>query len=130
MIDHMTLLCTDYRRSAAFYLKALAPLGYAITLALDDVTYPNLPSAFFTGFGVAGKPDFWLRPSQLVAPTHVAFRAVSRAVVDDFYREALAAGGTPNGKPGLRTEYHPSYYAAFVLDPDGNNVEAVCHEPA
>ncbi|HKA91358.1 MAG TPA: VOC family protein [Haliangiales bacterium] len=129
MIDHMTALVSDYTRSVKFYLQALKPLGYAMTLQLDDVTHPQLPFAFFAGLGVNGKADFWLRPSNVVVPTHVAFRAKSRAIVDAFYREALAAGGTSNGAPGLRPEYHPSYYAAFVLDPDGYNVEAVCHEP-
>jgi catechol 2,3-dioxygenase-like lactoylglutathione lyase family enzyme len=129
MIDHMTVLVSAYTRSIKFYLQALEPLGYAMTMQLDDVSYPQLPAAFFAGLGVAGKPDFWLRPNQVVVPTHVAFRAESRAVVDAFYREALAAGGTANGAPGLRTEYHANYYAAFVLDPDGYNIEAVCHQP-
>jgi catechol 2,3-dioxygenase-like lactoylglutathione lyase family enzyme len=129
MIDHMTILVSDYTRSARFYLQALKPLGYAMTMVLDDVTYPDLPSAVFAGLGVGGKPDLWLRPASVVVPTHVAFRAESRAVVDAFYREALAAGGTPNGEPGLRPEYHPHYYGAFVLDPDGYNIEAVCHQP-
>jgi catechol 2,3-dioxygenase-like lactoylglutathione lyase family enzyme len=130
MIDHMTVLVSDYTRSVKFYLQALKPLGYAMTMQLDDVSYPQLPAAFFAGLGVSGKPDLWLRPNQVVVPTHVAFRAESRAVVDAFYREALAAGGTGNGEPGLRPEYHASYYAAFVLDPDGYNIEAVCHTPA
>jgi catechol 2,3-dioxygenase-like lactoylglutathione lyase family enzyme len=129
MLDHMTILVKDYRRSVTFYLQALKPLGYAMTLELDDVTYPHLPSAFFAGLGVNRKADLWLRPSKIIAPTHVAFRAESRAIVDAFYREAIAAGGTANGAPGLRSEYDPNYYAAFVLDPDGYNVEAVCHEP-
>jgi len=130
MIDHMTILVTDYRRSVKFYLQALKPLGYAMTLELDDVTYPHLPSAFFAGLGADGKPDLWLRPSKIVAPTHVAFHALSRSIVDAFYREGLAAGGTSNGEPGLRPEYHAHYYAAFVLDPDGYNIEAVCRAPA
>src|SRR5688572_7263289 len=129
MIDHLTILVSDYRRSVKFYLQALKPLGYAMTLELDDVTYPHLPSAFFAGLGVDGKPDLWLRPTDKVSPTHVAFRAGTRAMVDDFFREAVAAGGTANGEPGLRTDYHPNYYAAFVLDPDGYNVEVVCHKP-
>ena len=129
MIDHMTILVSDYRRSIAFYLQALKPLGYAMTMELDDVSYPELPSAFFAGLGVNGKPDLWLRPSKNVSPTHVAFRADSRAVVDAFHREALVAGATSNGAPGLRPEYHPNYYAAFVLDFDGYNIEAVCHQP-
>src|SRR5262245_38684380 len=128
MLDHMTILVSDYRRSVRFYLEALAPLGYAMTLELDDVTYKQLPSAFFAGLGVNGKADFWLRPSKVVTPTHVAFRAASRAIVDGFYEKALAAGGTSNGAPGLRPVYEPNYYAAFVLDPDGYNVEVVCHE--
>ncbi len=130
MIDHLTILVSDYRRSMKFYLQALAPLGYAMTMELDDVTYPELPSAFFAGLGVGGKADRWLRPATTIAPTHVAFRAMTRAIVDAFYREALAAGGTPNGEPGLRTAYHPNYYGAFVLDPDSYNLEVVCHEPA
>jgi catechol 2,3-dioxygenase-like lactoylglutathione lyase family enzyme len=129
MIDHMTLLVSDYKRSLKFYLQALKPLGYALTMELDDVTYPNLPSAFFAGLGVAGKADFWLRPSDGVIGSHIAFRAENRAAVDEFWREAVAAGATPNGEPGLRTDYHPNYYAAFVLDFDGHNVEVVCHKP-
>jgi catechol 2,3-dioxygenase-like lactoylglutathione lyase family enzyme len=129
MIDHLTIHVTDYRRSVKFYLAALGPLGYAMTMELDDVTYPQLPSAFFAGLGVGGKPDLWLRPSTVVVPTHVAFRARTRAEVDAFHAAALAAGGTENGAPGLRPEYHPHYYGAFVLDPDGYNIEAVCHEP-
>jgi catechol 2,3-dioxygenase-like lactoylglutathione lyase family enzyme len=129
MIDHVTILVSDYTRSMKFYLKALAPLGYALTLQLDDVTYPQLPAAFFAGLGVAGKSDFWLRPNKVVVPTHLAFRAETREVVNRFYTEAIAAGGTSNGAPGLRPEYHANYYAAFVLDPDGHNIEAVCHTP-
>jgi catechol 2,3-dioxygenase-like lactoylglutathione lyase family enzyme len=129
MIDHVTILVKDYRRSLKLYLQALQPLGYAMTMELDDVSYPELPAAFFAGLGVDGKPDLWLRPSQVVAPTHVAFRAETRAAVDAFYREALAAGATPNGEPGIRESYHPSYYGAFVLDFDGYNLEAVCHKP-
>lgn len=129
MIDHMTILVSDYKRSIKFYLQALKPLGYTMTLEMDDVTYPELPSAFFAGLAVDGKPDLWLRPSKVVSPTHVAFRAESRAIVDAVYKEALAAGGTSNGAPGLRPEYHANYYGAYVLDPDGYNIEAVCHKP-
>ena len=127
MIDHLTILVSDYRRSVKFYLSALGPLGYAMTMELDDVSYPNLPAAFFAGLGVDGKADLWLRPSTGVSPTHVAFRATSRAAVRAFFKDAVAAGGTPNGEPGLRPEYSPHYYAAFVLDPDGPNIEVVCH---
>jgi catechol 2,3-dioxygenase-like lactoylglutathione lyase family enzyme len=128
MIDHLTILVSDYQRSVKFYLQALGPLGYKMTMELDDVTYPDLPAAFFAGLGAGGKPDLWLRPTtKSLAPTHVAFLAKSRKDVDAFYQAALAAGGKDNGPPGLRDVYHPDYYAAFVLDPDGYNIEAVCH---
>src|SRR5262249_52233805 len=130
MIDHMTILVSDYSRSVKFYLAALKPLGYAMTLQLDDVTYPQLPYAFFAGLGVGGEADFWLRPSKTVRPTHVAFRAQTRAEVDAFHAAALAAGGTSNGAPGPRPEHGPHYYAAFVHDFDGHNVEVVSRAPA
>ena len=120
MIDHVGLAVTDYRRSFDFYSAALAPLGYALVEEHDRNA----------GFGPPGKPLFWLhhqpdRPSR----THVAFVAANRADVRGFYEAALAAGAADNGAPGLRTIYHPHYYGAFVIDPDGNNVEAVCHLP-
>jgi catechol 2,3-dioxygenase-like lactoylglutathione lyase family enzyme len=81
------------------------------------------------GFGEAGKPDFWIsKGSSNKPPTHIAFRVTSRALVDAFYHAAIKAGGRDNGPPGLRPHYHPDYYGAFVLDPDGYNIEAVCHE--
>lgn len=131
MIDHYTLPVTDYARSKVFYLAALGPLGYEVALALTRAEVPNLPFDEVCGLGVAGKPDFWLRPYDGVpTPTHIAFRAPNRAAVDAFHAAALAAGGKDNGPPGLRPHYHPGYYGAFVLDPDGYNIEAVCHEPA
>ena len=125
--DDGTNAASSNNRHYAQLLQALGPLGYKMTMELDDVTYPELPSAFFAGLGVDGKPDLWLRPSAVIAPAHVAFRAKTRADVDAFYAAALAAGATSNGAPGLRESYHPSYYAAYVLDPDGYNVEVVCH---
>ena len=120
MIDHMSLPCSDVPRARAFYTSALAPLGYAILMEFEDVV----------GMGGAPKPDFWLGPGEAPKPPlHVAFRARSRAEVDAFYAAAMAAGGRDNGAPGLRPHYHPHYYGAFVLDPDGNNIEAVCHDP-
>ena len=120
MIDHIGIQVSDLERSIAFYAKALAPLGYALVMKWEQ----------FAGFGVDGKPDFWIdgrgAPKE---PIHVAFRATGRATVRDFYREAMAAGGTDNGAPGVRPHYHEHYYGAFVRDPDGHNVEAVCHEP-
>jgi catechol 2,3-dioxygenase-like lactoylglutathione lyase family enzyme len=83
----------------------------------------------FAGFGVAPKPDFWIGQGKPTDSVHVAFRADSRAMVDAFYEAAMAAGGNDNGPPGLRPHYHANYYGAFVLDPDGHNIEAVCHVP-
>lgn len=83
----------------------------------------------WVGLAIDGKPDFWLRAGVKTTPAvHVAFRAQSRALVDQFYKAAIAAGGKDNGAPGIREIYHPTYYGAFVLDPDGHNIEAVCHD--
>jgi catechol 2,3-dioxygenase-like lactoylglutathione lyase family enzyme len=121
MIDHTGVTVIDVANSKAFYQAALAPLGYEAIMAFDDAV----------GFGVPPKPDFWIAKVALSAtPVHVAFHADTRAQVDAFYRAAMAAGGRDNGPPGLRPHYHASYYAAFVLDPDGNNIEAVCHAAA
>ena len=119
MIDHVNIGVADLAASRAFYLRALAPLGY---VALMDREYG-------VGFGKNGKPDFWISDRPSSAPLHVAFAAPDRATVDAFHREALAAGGRDNGAPGLRPHYHASYYGAFALDPEGNNVEAVTHRP-
>jgi catechol 2,3-dioxygenase-like lactoylglutathione lyase family enzyme len=129
MIDHYTLLVKDYDRSKAFFLAALEPLGYAVVMELTRAELPQLPVERSCGIGAGGKPDLWIRTAEVVAPTHLAFRADSRALVDTFHRAALAAGGTDHGAPGIRPHYHPTYYGAFVLDPDGNNIEAVCHAP-
>ncbi len=120
MIDHIGMSVTDVATSKAFYTSALAPLGYAVIMEFaGDV-----------GFGVPPKPDFWIGETlDDVLPTHVAFRADNRKQVDAFYKAAMAADGRDNGPPGLRPDYHANYYAAFVLDPDGNNIEAVCHAP-
>ncbi|HEX4649250.1 MAG TPA: VOC family protein [Steroidobacteraceae bacterium] len=126
MIDHTGVRVSDLAKSKAFYRAALAPLGYELLMEFpaeitggDDVA----------GFGVAAKPDFWLTRGAPNRPCiHVAFRAASRAQVDAFHAAALAAGGRDNGAPGRRPHYHENYYGAFVLDPDGHNVEAVCHE--
>ena len=118
MIDHTGVHASDVARSKAFYRAALAPLGYAVIMEFDDAV----------GFGVPPKPDFWMGQAGAgIAPIHVAFRADTRAQVDAFYKAAMAAGGRDNGSPGLRPHYHKNYYGAFVLDPDGNNIEAVCH---
>jgi catechol 2,3-dioxygenase-like lactoylglutathione lyase family enzyme len=120
MLDHVSVKVTQYARSKQFYQKALAPLGYSTLMEFGEVA----------GLGAGGKADFWLSPGASHGSIHIAFAADSRAAVDAFHQAALAAGGKDNGKPGVRAEYHPTYYGAFVFDPDGNNVEAVCHKPA
>lgn len=129
MIDHLGFPVADYTRSKAFYAKALAPLGYALVMEIGaEHTESKFPAA---GFGADGTPDFWIGGEGGLGGTlHVAIVATDRATVDEFHRAALAAGARDNGPPGLRPHYHANYYAAFVLDPDGHNVEAVCHAPA
>jgi catechol 2,3-dioxygenase-like lactoylglutathione lyase family enzyme len=127
MIDHTGVNVSNFSASRAFYTKALAPIGYALLLEVPAALTGGNDAA---GFGVAPKPDFWIAggiPNS--PPLHVAFRVESRALVDAFYQAGIAAGGRDNGAPGLRAHYHPNYYGAFVLDPDGHNIEAVCHEP-
>jgi catechol 2,3-dioxygenase-like lactoylglutathione lyase family enzyme len=128
MIDHTGYMVSDFAKSKAFYVRALAPLGYEVLMELSAAVTGRTDVA---GLGVAPKPDFWIAGGKPNDPRiHIAFRASSRAVVDAFYEAAIAAGGRDNGPPGLRPHYHPNYYGAFVLDPDGHNVEAVCHDPA
>lgn len=131
MLDHLTIVVSDIERSKAFYLAALAPLGYVTIMELTREQIPTLPVDKTIGLGVGGKPDLWLRPSaEGSTPTHIALRADDRATVDAFHGAALAAGAEDNGAPGPRPHYHASYYGAFVLDPDGYNLEVVCHAPA
>ena len=126
MIDHIGFPVSDYERSKRFYIAVLAPLGYELIMEVDQTDNAHRAA----GFGRDGKPDFWIGGEGGVArPLHVAFAADNRAVVDAFYRAAIAAGGADNGAPGLRPHYHPNYYGAFVHDPDGHNIEAVCHRP-
>ena len=133
MIDHVGVAVTDYDRAKAFYTSALAPLDYTLIMeATAAQTESGFPAA---GFGAESKPDFWIGGEGRLGkpvPMHVAIAVKTRTMVDAFHRAALAAGGKDNGAPGLRPHYHPNYYAAFVLDPEGNNIEAVCHaaEPA
>jgi catechol 2,3-dioxygenase-like lactoylglutathione lyase family enzyme len=119
MLDHITIGVTDLARARAFYDAALAPLGISFMWGEEDG---------FAGYGDGEKAFFWLGARG--APqtgVHIAFTAADRATVDRFHAAALAAGGRDHGVPGLRPHYHPDYYGAFVLDPDGHNVEAVCH---
>jgi catechol 2,3-dioxygenase-like lactoylglutathione lyase family enzyme len=127
ILDHVTLVVRDYARSKAFYEKALAPLGIARIMEFGQAC----------GFGRDGKPEFWLGTGptsfqraeqlQIITPMHIAFSAASRSDVEGFHAAALAAGGKDFGAPGVRAHYHPRYYGAFVLDPDGHDIEAVFH---
>lgn len=118
VIDHIGFTVRDYEASKRFYTTALAPLGIRLLMEVGGAA----------GFG-ANKPEFWIAPraKERPAPTHVALAAANRAQVRAFHQAALAAGGKDNGAPGIRAIYHPDYYGAFVLDPDGHNIEAVCH---
>ncbi len=128
MIDHIDLPVTDLAEATAFYLKTLAPLGVGVIVQLSA---EQTGKGGAVGFGADGHPFFWISESKKPGSgLHVAFTAASRAGVDAFHEAAMAAGAKDNGAPGLRPLYHADYYAAFVLDPDGNNVEAVCHAPA
>lgn len=128
MIDHVGFAVSDITRSRAFYEAALAPLGISLLLELSPEQTESKGTNL--GFGKGRKPFFWIGDNERVGQgTHIAFVVEDRATVDAFYAAALAAGGKDNGPPGLRPHYHPDYYAAFVHDPDGINVEAVCHKP-
>lgn len=119
MIDHIVLNVRELEASRKFYEQVLSPTGYGVTMSFPD----------WVGFGKDGKADFWLaRRDPANTAVHVAFRCGRRREVDQFHAAALKAGGKDNGKPGVRKDYHPNYYGAFVFDPDDNNIEAVCHE--
>jgi catechol 2,3-dioxygenase-like lactoylglutathione lyase family enzyme len=128
IIDHIGINVTDYPRAKAFYAEALAPLGITLIVEFGTVA----------GFGRDEKPELWLGAGkaeyqteaqlEIITPIHVCLAARSRAEVDAFHTAALAAGGRDNGAPGIRAHYHPGYYGAFALDPDGHNIEAVFHE--
>ena len=122
MLDHVSIQCADVAASAAFYDVVLAPLGGRRVIDFGEVI----------GFGVAQKPDFWIGPQNTgngFRESHLAFTAPGRAAVRAFFDAAVAAGAESLYEPRLWPEYHPNYYGAFVRDPDGNNVEAVCHAP-
>lgn len=123
MLDHVSIRATDFAKTCAFYDAVLPSLGYARQISRDD----------HVGYGPPTRPYFWVltaEPGRAVGRTgHIAFAAADRPAVDAFHRAALAAGATDNGAPGLR-HYHADYYAAFVLDPEGHHIEAVCHRPA
>jgi catechol 2,3-dioxygenase-like lactoylglutathione lyase family enzyme len=124
IIDHIGLAVSDYDRSKQFFCRALAPLGieFGIELVMEVQGW--------AGLGKAGKPELWFgMGAHAHSPMHIAFIADNRDQVRAFHAAALAAGGTDNGPPGIREVYHPNYYGAFVIGPDGHNVEAVCHRP-
>ena len=121
MLDHVTIGISDIERSKTFYDAALRPLG---------ITRLYAEGAEFAGYGVRPKAFFWIgRRATPQTGAHIAFTANDRATVDRFYGDAIRAGGRDNGRPGIRPHYHANYYGAFVLDPDGHNIEAVCHAP-
>lgn len=127
MLDHVGFAVADAERSRLFYEAALAPLGIALIMTVTPEQTESGGTAH--GFGSNGKPYFWVGDNEKVGEgTHVAFTAETRDQVDAFHEAALAAGGRDNGPPGLRPHYHPDYYGAFVLDPDGLNIEAICHK--
>ena len=127
MIDHIGLAVSNMEHAKAFYLNALRPLGIGVVM---EVSAEETGGDAHVGFGKENKAFFWIGAgANPKGGTHVAFTARSRAEVDSFYQAALTAGGRDNGAPGPRPHYHKNYYGAFVFDPDGNNIEAVCHQP-
>ena len=120
MFDHIGFGVTDLDASKQFFLEALEPIGVEVVME----------GPYGVGLGQNGKPSLWFHETEdKPVPIHIAFTAENRAQVDAFYRAALAAGGKDNGGPGLRPQYHPNYYGAFVISPDDHNVEVVCHAP-
>jgi catechol 2,3-dioxygenase-like lactoylglutathione lyase family enzyme len=125
MLDHVGMPVSDYARSKAFYLKVLSALGYDLVM---EVSSEETGGQSHAGFGAGGHPQFWIGTGKPIrGRVHFAFVAKDRAAVRAFHAAALQVGGRDNGVPGLRPHYHDNYYGAFVLDPDGHNIEAVCH---
>ncbi|HEC13361.1 MAG TPA: VOC family protein [Acidiferrobacteraceae bacterium] len=130
MIDHISTYTTDYVKTKNFYEKAFSALGYSLQTEFVAEWNKEFPTRRICAFGLDRKPIFWvIETKEKYTPRHVAFTAKTRADVDAFYNQAIENGGVDNGKPGLRPIYHENYYGAFAIDPDGNNVEAVCHTP-
>lgn len=128
MIDHISTYATDYSKSKAFYQAVFSALGYLIQTEFVAHWNEDFPNQRLCAFGNNGKSIFWIIEVKVkYTPRHVALSATSRSAVDDFYNKGLASFGKDNGLPGIRAIYHPNYYGAFLIDPDGNNIEAVCH---
>jgi catechol 2,3-dioxygenase-like lactoylglutathione lyase family enzyme len=127
MLDHLSIAVSDIEKARTFYDAILATLGGQRLMNMDR------PEVRISGYGRDGHPCFWIAAmpdtAAVALPGHVAFAAPDRSAVDAFHGAALAAGASDNGAPGLRPHYHPNYYASFVIDPDGNRLEAVCHKP-
>ena len=127
MFDHVGFAVSNYKKSKAFYVQALSPLGFGLVL---EVASEQSGGKSHAGFGIEGRPRFWISEGRGdKGAMHIAFKAKTRKAVEQFYEAALKAGGKDNGAPGLRPHYHENYYGAFVMDPDGHNIEAVCHLP-
>ena len=129
MIDHLSTYGTDFEKSRAFYDAVLAPLGASLQMEMTANWDADFPERRMAAWG-PGRPMFWLVETRVeYTPRHFAFTAADRAAVDAFHAAGIAFGATDHGAPGPRPIYHPDYYGGFLLDPDGNNVEAVCHAP-
>jgi catechol 2,3-dioxygenase-like lactoylglutathione lyase family enzyme len=127
MLDHVGFAVSDLAKARAFYQKTLSPLGIML---IYDISAEQTDGEAYLGFGKDQKPFFWIGTGKrLEGRLHVAFTAATREIVDQFHKAGLAAGGKDNGAPGIRPHYHENYYGAFLLDPDGHNIEAVCHRP-
>ena len=130
MIDHLGTYATDFQATKEFYRAVFEPLGYSIQMELVTEWDESFPTRRMCAFGPSGKPTFWIiETREPYTPRHIAFTADSRAMVTSFYEVGISAGGIDNGQPGVRPIYHEHYFGAFLLDPDGNNIEAVCHAP-
>lgn len=130
MFDHLSTYATDYSATKRFYTEVLGVLGYGLQMEFVAEWNTEFPTQLMCAFGPTGKPAFWIIEVKTpYTPRHVAFAANNRAMVAQFHQRGLKSGGKDNGAPGLRPMYHEHYFGAFLLDPDGNNVEAVCHHP-
>ena len=130
MIDHLSTYATNFERTRDFYNAVFTPLGYGKLMEFSSSEDADMPGRRICAFGPEDNPAFWvIEVSEAYTPRHTAFCAESREAVEAFHRAGLDAGGSDHGGPGLRPEYHPHYYGAFLTDPDGNNVEAVYHRP-